>query len=124
MPVRLADMINGVPLPPKSGAQSAERKPGRSPYSMSEAELSQLFMGLLKGANRLASLGSVGTDGTPTIKSIVSVWLISQVGGLIGRPRLVNLAKVDREHLRSLGGLVRLVHQALSSTHGESTEVI
>jgi hypothetical protein len=43
----------------------------------------------------------------------VSVWLLSMVGKAVGKPRLVNLSKVRREELRSIGGVARLVHRTL-----------
>jgi hypothetical protein len=41
------------------------------------------------------------------------VFLLSQVGVVVGRPKLVNLAHVQREDMRSLGGVARLVHRTL-----------
>lgn len=59
-------------------------------------------------------------DGSPRVPSLVSVWLISQVGNAVGRPKLVNLSKVRREDLRSLGGVARVVHCALHPVSSES----
>jgi hypothetical protein len=45
---------------------------------------------------------------------LIAVWLLSQVGKAIGTKRPVNLSKVkDRNDLRSVGGVARLLHQAL-----------
>lgn len=68
----------------------------------------------LLGASQPASLSSeIAGDGTPRVASLVAVWLISQAGAAVGRPKLVNLSRVRREDLRSLGGVARLLHRTL-----------
>ena len=54
-------------------------------------------------------------DGSPRIPSLVSVWLISQVGHAVGRQKVVNLSKVkNNKDLRSLAGVARLLGEALA----------
>ena len=55
-------------------------------------------------------------DGSPSVPSLVSVWLISQIGHAVGQPRLVNLARVsDKTDLTSLAGVARLTSKALDA---------
>lgn len=55
-------------------------------------------------------------DGSPSVPSLVSVWLISQIGDAVGQPRLVNLGKVsDKTALTSLAGVARLTSRALDA---------
>ena len=57
-------------------------------------------------------------DGSPRVPSLVSVWLISQIGHAVGRPKLVNLAKVsNKTDLTSLAGVARLTGKALETLH-------
>jgi len=58
-------------------------------------------------------LAELAADGSPKIPSIIGVFLLSQVGAAVGRPKLVDLTKVRREDMRSLGGIARLAHRAL-----------
>ena len=54
-------------------------------------------------------------DGSPRIPSLVSVWLISQLGHAVGRQKVVNLSKVkNNKDLRSLAGVARLLGEALA----------
>jgi hypothetical protein len=58
-------------------------------------------------------LSELAPDGTPKIPSLIGVFLLSQVGAAVGRPKLVNLSRVRREDMRSMGGIARLAYQAL-----------
>ena len=52
-------------------------------------------------------------DGTIAVKSMIAVCLIGTVGKAFGKPRLVNLGRVRREELKSIGGIARLIRTAL-----------
>jgi len=52
-------------------------------------------------------------DGSVAIKSLIAVCLIGTVGKAFGRPRLVNLAQVPRDDLRSVRGVARLIRATL-----------
>ncbi len=54
-------------------------------------------------------------DGTAAIKSVVAVWLLASVGAAAGNPRLVNLRRINRDELHSIGGVARLVRAALDA---------
>jgi len=111
----MSDTWNGIPAPPlPHAALPAPSQPARSIYSFSEAELVQYFLIRLERASRPPTIG-LHPDGSPAIKSLIGVWLISQVGGLVGKKRLVNLSDVDRLLLRSVGGVAHLVREALAS---------
>jgi hypothetical protein len=79
----------------------------------SAAELERDLTELLHQARPDCATAEVAADGTPKVASLVSVWLLSQVGNAVGRPKFVNLSKVRREELRSIGGVARLVHRTL-----------
>lgn len=80
--------------------------------SRSVAELEHDIAGLL--ANRPGcALSEIADDGSPRVASLVSVWILSQVGKAVGKPKFVNLSNVRREELRSIGGVARLVHRTL-----------
>jgi len=112
--VAMPDNWSGIPAPPSPAPPPSATQPIRSVYSFSEAELVDYFALRLKLANRPPTIG-LHPDGSPAIKSLIGVWLISQVGGLVGKKRLVNLSQVDRLLLRSLAGVASLVRQALTS---------
>ncbi len=56
-----------------------------------------------------------GADGTPAISSIISVWVLTQVGKSLGMSKSpVTLSKVENpQDLRSIGGVARLLHEVL-----------
>lgn len=54
-------------------------------------------------------------DGSLTIDSMTAVCLIATVGRAFGRPRLINLGKVDRDELRSVKGVSRLTLAAVAA---------
>src|SRR6266852_8405857 len=93
MDVAMSDNWSGIPAPPSPAAPPSATQPTRSIYSFSEAELVDYFALRLKLANRPPTIG-LHPDGSPAIKSLIGVWLISQVGGIVGKKRLVNLSKV------------------------------
>jgi hypothetical protein len=68
---------------------------------------------VLQAAQPNRQLSELADDGSPKIPSVLAVFLLGQVGAAVGRPKLVDLSKVQREDLRSLGGVARLVHRAL-----------
>jgi hypothetical protein len=81
---------------------------------MSVSEVRGDIAALLIRAHRQAGIERLASDGTPAIASMVSVWVLSQIGRDVGRPKLVNLSRVQRRDLRSLGGLAALVHRTLN----------
>ncbi len=68
---------------------------------------------LLRAAQPNRQLTEMADDGSAKIPSLVAVFLINQVGASVSRPKLVDLSRVRREDLRSLGGVARLVHRTL-----------
>jgi len=111
----------GAIAPPKPKGSTAG--PGAAPFAAvrtrSEAELERDLTDLLRAAQPTCALTEMATDGSPRVPSLVSVWLVSQVGNAVGRPKLVNLSRVRREELRSIGGVARLVHRALHPVPAE-----
>lgn len=81
---------------------------------MSESEIVSFLEERLAAVNHQSSLGTY-SDGTRAIKSLIGVWLISQAGAVVGRPRLVNLARSDKSLLKSVGGVAKLVRVALNA---------
>lgn len=74
-----------------------------------EADLTRL----LRAAQPNRQLTEMADDGSPKIPSLVAVFLINRVGASVGRPKLVDLSKVNKVDLRSMGGVARLVHRTL-----------
>lgn len=68
---------------------------------------------VLRAAQPNRQLAERADDGSPKIPSLIAVFLLSQVAAAVGRPKLVNLSRVRREDMRSLGGVARLVHRTL-----------
>ena len=63
---------------------------------------------------------SPAADGTSGVASLIAVWLINEVGKAIGVDKPVKLSAVtNRDDLRSVGGVARLLHRALHpAAHG------
>src|SRR3954447_24901536 len=106
---------HGSIAPPKRNSLPATRPatPLAEVRTRSAVELERDLTDLLRKARPACVLNEVAGDGSPKVASLVSVWLLSQVGNAVGRPKLVNLSKVRREDLRSIGGVARLVHRTL-----------
>lgn len=78
------------------------------------AELSRLHAELVsRGLFASADL-ELHEDGTTAIKSQVAVWLLGATAAAIGKKRLVNLRKIDKKKLFSVGGVASLVCTALA----------
>ena len=76
-------------------------------------ELESHLTALLQASQPASLASEIAGDGTPRVASLVAVWLISQAGVAVGRPKLVNLSRVRSEELRSLGGVARLLNRTL-----------
>jgi hypothetical protein len=76
-----------------------------------EADLTRL----LRVAQPNRQYTELADDGSPKIPSLVAVFLINQVGSLVGRPKLVDLSRVSKTDLGSIGGVARLVHRTLQA---------
>lgn len=108
-------------IPAKGAIAPPKRKGQAGPTSASMdavrtrtvAELERDLTDLLRTGHPACSLTELAADGTPCVPSLVSVWLLSQVGDAVGRPKLVTLSKVRPEDLRSIGGVARLIHRTL-----------
>lgn len=105
----------GAIAPPKRKglASSGPAMPLAEVRTHSAAELERDLTELLRTARPTCGLSEAAGDGSPKVASLVSVWLLSQVGKAVGRHKLVNLSKVRRDELRSIGGVARLVHRTL-----------
>lgn len=82
--------------------------------AMREAEIRHQVLEMLACLKRrpMAEIaaGAAHTDGTLAIGSMTAVWVLSTVGKAFGR-RLVRLSDVDRDSLRSVGGVARLIKE-------------
>jgi hypothetical protein len=74
---------------------------------------------VLQSAQPNRQLSEKADDGSPKIPSLVAVFLLSQVGAALARPKLVNLSQVRREDMRSMGGVARLVYRTLHPAPAE-----
>jgi len=77
------------------------------------AELMSILARLKNRSPQELLAAGVAPDGSAAIKSLVAVCLIGTVGNAFGRPRLVNLARVPRDDLRSVRGVARLIRATL-----------
>jgi hypothetical protein len=86
--------------------------------AMSQAELEDQTLEMLACLKRRPmseiAAGAAHTDGTLAIDSMTAVWVLSIVGKAFGR-RLVRLSEVDRDSLRSVGGVSKLIKQTTAS---------
>ena len=77
-----------------------------------QTHLQQRLQGAIPGRHA----GERAEDGSPSVSSLESVWVISQIGHAVGQPRLVKLSEVDNKaDLSSLRGLTRVVGKALDA---------
>lgn len=109
----------GAIAPPKGRRTSMAAVPLAAVQIRSVDELVQDLTALLREAQPTRTLNDIAADGSPRVPSLASVWLISQVGNAVGRPKLINLARVGREELRSIGGVARLLHRTLHPVPSE-----
>jgi hypothetical protein len=108
-------------LPPAAPAP----RPQRLPVTIDRARVETLdvdglttelmmVLGRLKNRTPAELLADgVAPDGSAAIKSLIAVCLIGTVGKAFDQPRLVNLARVRRDDLRSVRGVARLIRASL-----------
>lgn len=106
-------------------AAAPSPRPGRVPVVVDPARIDSLDIdGLVEELTTLLArlknrtpdelrAGGIAPDASLAIKSLIAVCLIGTVGKAFGRPRLVNLAQVPRDDLRSIRGVARLIRTAL-----------
>ncbi len=111
--VMKSDIASGAPAPPPT--QTTRAAVSREVRSMSVTQIEQELTGLLMSAQLGRTLPETAVNTSPEVSSLVAVWLISQVGEAVGKPKLVKLSNVDKLDLRSVGGVSRVVHEALRS---------
>jgi hypothetical protein len=111
-----SDVPSNAPPPPHRGAASLSSAEAPLLSNVRDRSLSELEADLeatLRHGKSSLVL-SPAQDGTPAISSLISVWLLSQVGKAIGTAKPVNLSTVtNRDELRSVGGVARLLHGVL-----------
>lgn len=111
-----SDVASLAPPPPGSTLPPAPLS-GAHPLSdlrsRSVAELTVDLEDTLRRGKGSVPLSPAG-DGTPAVPSLIAVWLLSEAGKALGIMRPVNLSTVtDRDDLRSVGGVARLLHAFL-----------
>lgn len=86
--------------------------------AMTLPQLQQEILALLAEAEErtLAELAAepLHADGSMLIDSQRAVFALARIGDIVGRRKLVNLAKVDTDDLHSITGVARLAREALS----------
>lgn len=110
------DIPSAAPPPPGTVPAAAVARAALVLQNVTEkavGELQQDLVRVMRTVHPGRDLSELAADGSPKIPSIIGVFLLSQVGAAAGRPRLVDLTKVRREDMRSLGGIARLAHRAL-----------
>lgn len=85
--------------------------------AMTLPQLEQEILALLASAEgrTLAELGAeeLHADGSMLIDSQRAVFALARIGDIVGRRKLVNLAKVDTDDLHSIAGVARVARDAL-----------
>jgi hypothetical protein len=107
---------SAAPPPPTPGAAGAINGATlilRGVGARTVEQLQDDLTRVLQAAQPNRQLLELAADGSPKIPSLVAVFLLSQVGKAVGRPKLVNLKQVRRADLRSLAGVAQLVHRTL-----------
>jgi hypothetical protein len=110
------DTPSTAPPPPNPAAAGVVRGAALILAQASAKTVEQLqedLIRVLRAAQPNRQLSELADDGSPKIPSLVAVFLLSQVGKAVGRPRLVDLSRVRRKDMRSLGGVARLVYRTL-----------
>jgi hypothetical protein len=110
------DIASVAPPPPPAAPPAAVPTNAAILASVTTRTVDQLqsdLTRLLRSVQPNRQLTDMADDGSPKIPSLVAVFLLNQVGASVSRPRLVDLSRVRREDLRSLGGVTRLVHRTL-----------
>jgi len=111
--------IPGVIAPPRAASPLATVRSQLAQVAVrSEEQMVADLINALRTGQPMRRLVDVAGDGSPKIPSLVAVWLLSQVGAVVGRPKIVDVGKVRREDLRSVRGVARLVHAALHPAAG------
>lgn len=112
-----AELVPTMSWNPRLGPSAIQLDP-LAVQASSEAEIQQQVLEMLACLRRRplqeVVAGALHTDGTLVIDSMTAVWVISTVGKAFGR-RLVRLSTVDRDSLRSVGGVSKLIKQTTSS---------
>lgn len=119
MPIMSSPFFGGTAVAPRrfSGAVPIVLDPIRIAAlddAGMEKELSRILV-KIRPRKPKGELDAPHPDGTARVDSMTAVCLLAMVGGAFGQPRLVNLGRVDREALRSVGGVARLIRTALTS---------
>ena len=102
---------------PRRGPSAIQLDPA-AVQAMSEVEIQRQVLEMLACLRRRpvqeVAAGAPHTDGTVAIDSMTAVWVIATVGKAFGR-RLVRLSDVDRDSLRSVGSVSKLIKQTTAS---------
>lgn len=112
-----SDVPSGAPAPPPAAPPSSSAS-FANVRDRSVAELEGDIVAALRAAQPACPLDQPGPDGTPAIPSLQAVWVLSQVGAAVGTAKLVSLSRVDKEELRTIRGVARLVHRTIHAPAG------
>ncbi|MCY4068496.1 MAG: hypothetical protein OXE79_05225 [Acidimicrobiaceae bacterium] len=108
------DICPAVPPPPADQPRIRITVPQL--FAMGESELEEHLKELLDWSGFDQQPQQASADGSPRVSSLLAVWLISQVGGVVGGKKLINLSEVEnKECLRSLAGIAGLLHSAIAN---------
>ena len=103
-------------LAPPQTAPTTSRVGPPTLVKASEREIQGYLERMLgEAAAPSCSLQELAGDGSPSISSMVAVWLFSQVGSIVDKPKLVNLASIQGADLRSMAGVARVLRGALDA---------
>ncbi|MGH3304232.1 MAG: hypothetical protein ACRDOK_21650 [Streptosporangiaceae bacterium] len=78
-----------------------------------QQEIMLMLACLQRRAPAEVAAGPLHSDGTLGLDSMTAVWVIATIGRAFGC-KLLKLSEVDRDSLRSVGGLASLVRQSIA----------
>ena len=108
-----SDINSGAPPPPPPEIQPLAVS-ADDIFAMGSDGLSACLQELLRQGMPSRRFAERAEDGSPRVPSLVSVWLIGQVGNAVGQSKLVKLSNVkNKKDLRSIAGVERLLRGAL-----------
>lgn len=111
--VMKSNIDSGAPPPPSE--QTAVQAAAPEILAMDSGALESHLQGLLGRAGFNRQPPRAAADGSPQISSLLAVWLVSQIGHAVGRPKLINLSRVkNKDSLKSLRGVARLLDEAIA----------
>jgi hypothetical protein len=116
--VMKSDVSSLAPPPPQAPSGESPAAPLAGIRECSVDEIAQRLDQFVRAQKGFLALDNAA-DGSAGIPSLIAAWLLTEVGKATGAPRPVDLSHVtDRNDLRSVAGVARLLHKSFHPAHG------